>query len=286
MMALLLAVWGLVAPAWAGHHVVREGETLEGIAEELLGSAARAEELRQLNQLAPDAPLIPGTVLDIPQTEATAEGLGAYITALQGSGTITRAGQRPEPLRLGMSLRDGAVVCTSADSFARLRLVRESDSTAHDDISLLPGTCLVVESTVSRASGRAALVRLESGEISVLGSDDQRGEVTVNSEDGVTTGEAGGFRVVREAAATRTEAIAGAVAVISGGQEVAVDVGFGSRTRAGQAPDAPAPSTVPSSSSGLPAERSCCARTSPGPRPPISWATAWRSPPRLILRAS
>lgn len=216
-------------------HVVREGETIEAIAEEL-GNTDFAAVLRGENGLAAGAQVPPGTVLKLPPIDGHTDQ-EALVLSLSGSGEATTP-DGSFPLFPRVTLPTGSVACTSADGFATLRLAGDLVN-GHDDVSLLPSTCIRIVAVNSRPDGRSSAVEVTQGSVEVRSST-TTGDVTVLSEAGVTIGVSGGFRVaVEEEGASRTEAIVGSVAVMGSGAEVAVATGQGSRTIPGQAPSPP-----------------------------------------------
>lgn len=237
----MIAAWLLLAgAALAAHHIVRAGETVADIAA-TLGDPALEAEIRALNRLSRDQRPEAGTVLLLPELATIRSDQPAHVATLRGSGTVQAADGSRQPLAVGMPLEIGATVCTDPDSFSRIRLTRGLDSYIHDDVSLLPSTCVTVSSTIAREAHHSSLVELRQGSVNVHRADEDRGEVVVRSSAGLTTGEAGGFRVTLEETAARTEAVEGPVAVIGAGVEVALAAGEGNRVSAGEAPTPPVP---------------------------------------------
>ncbi|MEL6345792.1 MAG: hypothetical protein AAFV53_21965 [Myxococcota bacterium] len=240
---MILLFMGLATADAAEHHLVRPGQTFTAIARQL-GDPELADEIAQLNQMDIDAVLTPGTLIDVPTTADAVTGPPAQIASLKGSGQLyLPPNARALPIRIGQDLPPDTLVCTDDGSFVRIRLTVQHDTFLHDEVSLMPSTCLRIAQLVSRPDGRKSTLVLANGSVSVRETDG-RGELILLSEDGVTTGAQGGFRVTREEGATRTEATNGRVAVLSGGQEVRLDPGEGSRTRRGL-PPTPATALLP-----------------------------------------
>ena len=217
-------------------HVVRDGETIEAIAAQL-GDPALAAVVRGENGLAAGAQVPPGTVLTLPPIAGHVDQ-EAIVTAVSGSGEVTTP-SGTSPLFVQMTLPPGSLACTNADGFATLRLATDGVN-GHDDLILLPSTCIRIVAVTNRPSGRSSAVEVTQGSVEIRAIDGGGGDVTVLSEAGVTTGDSGGFRVALEdAGSARTEAIGGDVAVMGSGAEVAVANGQGSRTIPGQAPSPP-----------------------------------------------
>lgn len=236
-MSALLLLSLLVPLALATeHHVVRPGETVESIAT-TLGDPALAAQIRALNGLDPGAQPAVGVVLDLPGEESSVqEGL---VLAVRGTGTATLPGAAAVPLKPQLVLPLGTRVCTDAESFASLRLARDTTGYAHDDITLLPNTCLTVDGAAARPGHRSSLVNVTEGSVAVQGTPSKPGNVIVETPSGLATGDQGGFRVTLEPGATRAEALSAPISVLGGGQEVMLDVKEGTRVRSGQAPEAP-----------------------------------------------
>ncbi len=223
----------------AEYRVVHLGDSVETIAQ-ALGEPALAADIRALNQIDADTQPAIGSLLELPITPGPplVEQQGAVLHA-SGEVTATLPDQAPGPATPGLELPQGSTVCTGPGSYATLRLARSSGGLAHDDVNLLAETCLTLVSAVSRAAERSSVLRVESGSIAIRAADESPGTVVVETASGITTGRGGGFRVSREADATRTEALDAPVAVLGAGQEVAVGAGQGSRTATGQAPSPP-----------------------------------------------
>ena len=236
MIALLLLLWSALALA-SETWVVAPGETLDTIAR-ALGDPALSPELARLNHLPEGAPLVPGQALALPDALGL---LSAEVLHVQGEVTAAPPGQLALPVEEGRKLAQGVTVCTGADGVAALRLATTGTRGRHDDVYLLPGTCLSVEHATSTPTRRSSLISIKRGSVSVRASDDGPGTVTVRTPSGIATGDFGGFRVSVETGAARTEAVDQPVAVLGGGAEVQVAAGEGTRVRDGQRPDAPTP---------------------------------------------
>lgn len=241
MIALLALLWLGVAAA-ADHWVVRQGDTVESVAA-ALGDPALAEPIRAANRLGPGQQPRVGDVLALPVVAgAQQEGL---VLAVRGSGTVVLPGEpapgrpRAVPLAPQMSLPEGSAVCTDAESFAMIRLARDTSGFAHDDVSLLPNTCLTVVGASAQEGRRSSLIHMSEGSIAVQGTPDRPGDVIVTTPEAVATGEQGGFRVTLEQGATRAEAVSAPIAVMGAGAEVDLEARQGTRVKAGAAPDAP-----------------------------------------------
>lgn len=236
--ALLTAM--LVGPgvAAAGEHlVVQSGESAAELAERA-GVPDAADRILAHNGLPLDAPLPAGTVLELPP-ELGGEEQEALLLFARGTVTVTLPGAtRAEPGGMAQPLPRDSLVCTGEDSHATVRLAVLVEERAHDDITLLPETCIAVASATARSGHRASLIRLQRGSVTVPEAEEQGGLATlsVQTQAGLTTAHAGGFRVHVEEAAARTEALTTPLRVLAQGVERQLDAGQGSRTRDGEAP--------------------------------------------------
>lgn len=234
MIALLLVLRVSLA---AEHWVVRTGETVETIATRL-GDVRLAESIRALNHLDPDRQPAVGTVLELPAGQGTRDRQEAQVINVTGTGVVTVPDQKPGPLVIAAHLPVGTQVCTDAESYATVRLAGDTVGFAHDDITLLPNTCMTVVDAAARPGRRSSLVSVTEGGVSVTGTEDNPGNVIIQTPSGLTTGDEGGFRVNVEQGSTRTEAVTRPVSVMGAGQEVALEARQGTRVKAGEAPAA------------------------------------------------
>lgn len=219
----------------AEHRVVRTADTVETLAM-LLGDPGLAPTIRELNGLAEGEQPIVGAVLVLPSPAHEDEG-GVVLT-LQGTATARLTGGDELSVEVGTELPLGTTVCTDADSYATLRLTADHHGADHDEITLMEQTCIVVAGSGASFGQRTALVSLEQGAIDVRLARDP-GQLAIRTIDGVTAATGGGFRVEKEAEATRTEAVTAPVSVMGAGVEVQLEAGQGSRVVAGQAPSSP-----------------------------------------------
>jgi hypothetical protein len=216
-------------------HVVRDGETVESIAE-MLGSES-AEAIRAQNGLAGEAQPAPGTLLRLPEGIAAVSCQPSYVLSHHGSGRVTLPGADPIPLRDYQPLPSGSTVCTDEKSFASVRMSSSLDDRTHNDVTLMPQTCVKVRTSYTGAR-RTSMLSLSEGEVTVQATSGDAA-VVVETASGVALGEDGGFRVAVESEAMRTEAVAGDVATMAQGEQVDVEEGFGNRVRTGEAPGKP-----------------------------------------------
>jgi len=234
----MMLFWLLTWTALAGDHVVvHNGDTVESFAE---SDADMATRIRALNGLGPTEQPAVGSLVELPDGLSGLPMEAAVVNVYRGAAAAL---PRSPQINLvpGMGLPAGSRVCTSMDGYVTLRLAIDQEGLQHDDITLLPSTCLTIQATSSRSSGRRSMVRLETGSITVPRPDAgaSPGEITVATETGITTADRGGFRVHVESDVARTEALYNPLSVFGGGVEQRVEPGQGSRVRAGQAPSTP-----------------------------------------------
>lgn len=232
MIAGLLLAWLATAQAqevW----LVRDGDTIESIAHR---TGVPQAGLRAQNGLAEGIEPAVGDLLYLPDRAGRRVDVPAALSAIQGQGTA-QIGTRPAvPLELGMDLPTGTRVCIDAASYATIRLAYDPFTLRHDDVLMLPGTCLVVTATAGGGRGpRSSTILVEQGSVSIRAEKDP-GAVNVITPSGISSGERGGFRVTIEDDASRTEALYEQVVVIGAGQELVVDSGYGTRIESGEAP--------------------------------------------------
>ncbi len=261
MMLLLASV--LLAHA-SDRVVVHTGDTIESIAV-AAGDASAAPELRAANGFRPAEQPRPGSILVLPERLA-GQSRDAAVLSVHGGAAATVPSVGTVALEAGMPLPEGSRVCTEVDGYATIRLAVSAQGNHHDDITLLPGTCLTIEATVSRSSGRLSLVALNSGSVTVspLGPGESPGSVAITTDAGLTAAEGGGFRVHVEPEGQRTEALYTGLSVFGGGEEQRLTAGQGSRVPEGGVPTAPV-DLLPSGTPLVPASGAVLRR------PDFSW---------------
>jgi hypothetical protein len=243
-----MRLWLLwVALAFSGaHHVVSPGDTVESIAADL-GDPALADGLRSANGLGPGEQPAVGDVLELPPPDGPSDQ-AAVVDRVRGGGTINLPGGTSVRLESGQLLPPGSQVCTDADGFTTIRLAVGCSGGAHDEVSLVPSTCLTIDATLEQGGARSSLVSVDSGSITVQ---EQPGDavVTVRTRSGLTSGRGGGFRVhvEDEQDSMRTEALANPVEVFGAGESLALDAGKGVRVETGQGPGTPVDLLLPGS---------------------------------------
>lgn len=233
----------LLSASAADHHVVRPDDTLESIVA-AGGGTFDADALRAKNGLAPDATLVVGQILTLPGVE---DDRGGLVLALAGTATVAPPGTPPTAVGLGDTLPPGATVCTGAASYATIRVASSPLNREHDEVALLPQTCVRLNTTTNHGARRSSVLTVDQGSIAVRSATSEAGTVTVVTRDGVTSSVGGGFRLTVEGTATRTEALYRGLSVIGGGVDQKLEAGFGSRVKQGNAPDAPTRLLAPGS---------------------------------------
>ena len=124
-LASSLALGAVAQPVQGGDetwpYTVKRGDTLIGIAQELLRSGGAWRELQRLNKVAHPRRLMPGRVLHIPLSWLREQPLQAEVLHAHGSVTLERGGAAPRALVGGQQLDAGDIVSTGAQSSASLR---------------------------------------------------------------------------------------------------------------------------------------------------------------------
>ncbi len=230
MLVSLLLALGMAQAADA--RLMRFGDTVETVSRE---SGVPVRTLRALNDLGPTEQPPVGSLLYLP-TRPGRSVVPAALSAIEGEGTAQLGTAPAVPLEVGMDLPAGTRVCIDARSFATIRLAFDPDTYLHDDILLLPSTCLTVTATAGGGGDRSSTVRVHQGSVTIRMSDTV-GSVHVLTPTGVATGDRGGFRVTIEEEASRAEALTQEMVVIGAGQELLLGAGFGTRVRTGEAPE-------------------------------------------------
>jgi hypothetical protein len=239
----MMALWLFLRIASAGQHLIsRPGETLTTIAAEL-GDPTLAGRLQELNDFPLDIPLPTGTIIRLPEQRGPCAEQTGLLTRVSGSGTLRGPDGTTLRLQEGLRIGPGTTICTDPESFVSLRLATTPSGTgtsaAHDDLSLLPNTCLTLLEAAADIDSRASLVGMSEGSVAVTPTYADGGRVTVQTPNAVATGEEGGFRVTVETdGATRAESMGGNVRLSAGGAEVVLAPGEGARATVGEAPSA------------------------------------------------
>ena len=234
----ILTIFGLAGVAEAASHVVvQAGQTIESIAADE-GLVGREAEIRQLSGLGAAAQPSPGAVLLLPLDRGGQESL---VLTTYGEVTARLGAATPRPLVAGERLAPGAEVCTAAKSFVTLRLVLDEATRHHDDLTLMPESCVVVERVNLEGAERSSLVSLGQGSVTVQPNLDGQvpGRVTVRAWGAVTSGLGGGHRMHVERGALRAEAVSQPLEIYGGSARLDLSAGEGSRSR-GDAPPDPA----------------------------------------------
>ncbi len=217
--------------------VLHPGDTVESLAGNDPDIAAR---IRALNGLEAEEQPRVGALVELPVHLSGLPAEAAVVNVHRGASASLPGAVQVE-LIPGTGLPPGSRVCTSEKGYVTLRLAAAQDSRQHDDITLLPNTCLTIQVSSSQLSGRSSVVRLESGSVTVPRPEAGAtpGKITVSTEAGVTTTDRGGFRVHVESESSRTEALYDSLSVFGEGVERRVEAGQGVRVRAGEAPSSP-----------------------------------------------
>jgi len=223
-------------PEGDDEHLVRAGETLNGIAARLLheGETRRVQRaLAQHNRLADADRLQPGQTLRLPRAWLKSRPSTLEVTSVQGE--VRSGGQ---PLAAGARLAAGADLRSGADGYVTLKLADGST------LQLLPAT----EARIERAQGSPAsgttdtALQLERGraEAKIQRPAKAASRFEIRTPVATTAVRGTEFRVAVGEAHDRStsEVLEGEVGVRDAGGRsgVGVPAGFGTRVLAGEVP--------------------------------------------------
>jgi hypothetical protein len=102
-------------------HIVKEGDTLEGLARDYLAAPRQWQQLQARNKVADPRRLQPGSVIWIPVRLQPSES--ATVQFVQGAVTAqARAGDAPAPVSPGGKLEEGTALQVGPESFVAVKL--------------------------------------------------------------------------------------------------------------------------------------------------------------------
>jgi hypothetical protein len=228
MIRSLLAALALVAanassPAGAGEdhrHVVRAGETLLGIATDMLKKPEYWRRLQRINRIADPYRLLPGTVLYIPIALMRTEPATAKVTAMSGE-----ASADGKALKVGDTIAGRSRIATGEQGFVTVELIDGSR------LVLQPGSRLQIEELARYRNTQLpeTKLRLEAGRIesAITRSAAPRPKYRIDTPTAAIGVRGTSFRVGADAVASRTEVTDGKVGVQGSGAAVEVAEGYG-----------------------------------------------------------
>jgi hypothetical protein len=158
--ALLLAAalmhFGTANAVDEHHHTLRQGETLIGIADELLEHPRDWVKLQRINKITDPYHMLPGSIIAIPVALLRREPTTALITAVKGE---VRSGSNPLPT--GATVKQGELLTTGEQSFATVELLDGSR------LVLQPSSRLQVEkmARIRDTTMQETRFRLDSGRV-------------------------------------------------------------------------------------------------------------------------
>lgn len=241
--AVVTAAWMLVAgpalaqtgPAWL--YTARPGDTVWDLSRRYLNDWRRWPELQALNRLADPQRVPPGRILRFPVAWLLATPATVLPVAVGPPAEVRRAGETAwRPLTADQPLDEGSVVATGPGGSVTL-------SFADGARLLMAGeTRLVLDRLRSFAGTPLAdsRLRVESGRV-VPDAVRPGSRLTVETPPATTSVRGTSFRLALEEGGARldTEVLVGTVAAEAAGRTRAVNAGFGTTTRRGQAPQPP-----------------------------------------------
>jgi hypothetical protein len=119
----VLALWPLATPVLPAEptapYSVQKGDTLYDIADAYLLRRQDYHVVQRLNHIANPRRMRAGAVLNVPTRLMRTALVEARLGAFRGPVQITADG-RPAPLAIGTTMREGVVIATGANAFARL----------------------------------------------------------------------------------------------------------------------------------------------------------------------
>ena len=215
-------------------YVVKPGDTLMGISKTLLVDGERHgayQRLARHNALKDPNNIAPGTTLRIPLAWLRREAATARVIAVVGD---VQAGGRP--LKVGDMVAEGAELASGAGGYATLEFADRSV------LRIRPLSRVLVETHKSAPTLAEFETRLRLGagavEATVAKQRAPNFRITTPTANMAVRGTE--FRVRGSESVSQAEVIEGRVGVASAaGAQVAVDAGFGTVVRQGEAPAAP-----------------------------------------------
>lgn len=250
-------------------HTIRNGETLIGIAGDMLKDPQHWRKLQALNHVADPHRLVPGSVLRIPVALLRTEPASARVTAVNGE--VSADGV---PLKAGDTIGKDARVTTGGQGFVTIELIDGSR------LVLQPGSRMKIEELARYRNTQLpeTKLRLDAGRIesAVTRSAAPRPKYRIETPTAAIGVRGTRFRVGADEASgtSRTEVTDGAVGVSGGAKTAAVAAGYGVVAEPGGQVSAPVPLLPGPELGGLPAlhERTIVRFT----LPPLAGAQAYR----------
>jgi hypothetical protein len=248
VLALACAVTSVLAADPDYRYATRSGDTLIGIAKDMLLNPHNWPKLQKLNGIANPYRILPGTVLRIPVALMRREPASARVTAT--SGDVHADGK---PLAVGNTLERGAEVATGTQSFATIELIDGSR------LVLQPDSRIKIEesSRYRHTDLPDTRLRLDAGRIEsiVTKTSAPRPQYRIDTPTATIGVRGTRFRVGADdtSGASRTEVTDGTVGVQGGkGEAAPVGAGFGVVAEADGKVTAPVALLPPPNLTGLP----------------------------------
>jgi LysM repeat protein len=208
-------------------YTFRPGDSLWKIADEYTTSPNNWQAIQKINaaHLAPDRQIPPGTRLQIPVRLLKNPPTPARVIAVSGEVVMFRAAGTREAVRIGSLLYSGDRVVTGGLQSLRIQFADDSE------LQVQPDSDVIMDKlSHHRHTGMVdTRIRLNTGRVNTRVKKQQSGSrYEIMTPAALTAVRGTAFRLVSgRDNISRLEVSEGRVAVLAGGQERAVDEGFG-----------------------------------------------------------
>ncbi len=220
-------------------YTFRPGDSLWKIADEYTTSANNWQEIQKINaaHLAPDRQIPPGTRLQIPVRLLKNPPTPARVIAVSGEVVVFRAAGNREAVRIGSPLYSGDRVVTGGLQSLRIQFAD------HSELQVQPDSDVIMDKlSHHRHTGMVdTRIRLNTGRVNARVKKQQpNSRYEIMTPAALTAVRGTAFRLVSgRDNISRLEVSEGLVAVLAGGEERAVEEGFGLVAEQGKPLQAP-----------------------------------------------
>lgn len=216
-------------------YVVKPGDTLVGIAARGFRRPGDYLIAQRYNRLRNDRRMAVGSTLRLPRAILRTEAISARVIAFRGAATIRVAGGEPAPVKVGMTIPEGAILATGANAFLSIEI-------ADGSLVTLPSRSRMAVGALHRVALTGAQNKrfdLQAGrsEAAVEPVDRNGGQFEIRTPVSVAAVRGTEFRMTYDeaSASAGTSVVGGRVAVAAGANEVSVPAGEGVVAYAGGA---------------------------------------------------